>query len=423
MHLATRNRQIWAIAFLLVCAFALPAQPADNPPLVFLHYWTGGLSGGIHEMGQAFNRTGPEYPVETKGFDHEAFKVSISPMLAGGSPPDMFSYWAGAKVQALVKENYLAPIDTVWSEAKLDRVFPKSVAKACTYFGHKYALPLTQHYVGLFYNKKIFARHNITPPENWEQFIAACDKLKGAGIIPIAMGSRERWPAQFWFDYLLLRTAGPEYRQRLMNGLASYTDPEVKQVFKVWKSLLQAAHFNPSPNLLNWTDAAKLVHSGEAAMTLMGTWTIGLFDGQLGWKQGEDYDFFPFPAMNSDIPMTALGPIDVIVVPRQGRPTQVNAVLSYFSKPGPQMEMSKGSGALSPSRSIPSSFYTELQQRIATHVRKTPYWAFNYDLATPPRMAEHGLNTFKNFIYAPDSYNQILIDLARKADAFFAHPQ
>lgn len=407
------------LALMLTGLLALPSWAAASDSLIFLHYWTGALSGGIDEMTQAFNRTNPQYKVRATGFEHESFKVGINVMLASGSPPDMFSYWAGAKVKSLVDKGYLAPIDTAWTEAGLDQVFPPSVARACTYNGHKYALPLTQHYVAFFYNRKVFARHNVQPPDSWESFIHACDRLKQAGVTPVALGSREKWPAQFWFDYLLLRTAGPEYRQRLMQGHASYRDPEVTKVFTLWKALLEAGYFNDSPNRLDWSEAAKLVHSGDAAMTLMGTWAIGLFDGQLGWKQSADYDFFRFPGMDAAINMTALGPIDVVVVPREGKAQRVNSVLAYFSDPGPQMEMSRGSGALSPSRAIPPSFYTPLQGRILEVIRNTPHWAFNYDLATPPDMAEHGLDAFKAFVEDPKAYNSILSKLAEEADRSF----
>ena len=52
-----------------------------------------------------------------------------------------------------------------------------------------------------------------------------------------------RWPAQFWFDYLLLRTAGPEYRASLMAGEASYTDDEVQRAMQLWKDLVDAGYF------------------------------------------------------------------------------------------------------------------------------------------------------------------------------------
>lgn len=33
------------------------------------------------------------------------------------------------------------------------------------------------------------------------------DTLKAKGVVPIALGAKDQWPAQFWFDILLLRTA------------------------------------------------------------------------------------------------------------------------------------------------------------------------------------------------------------------------
>lgn len=410
-----------ALCTLLIIFPALSSEGARSRTLIFLHYWTGSLTGGISDITDEFNRTNPDTTIRATGFEHESYKVGINVMLAGGSPPDMFSYWAGAKVQALVDKNLLVPIDDVWKEAALDQTFPPSVSAACTYDKKKYALPLTQHYVSFFYNKKIFNELNIAPPKDWESFIAACDKLKRTGITPIALGSRERWPAQFWFDYILLRTAGPTYRQKLMAGHASYLDPEVKNAFNIWRGLLNAGYFNNSANQLDWSEAAVLVRSGKAAMTLMGTWIIGLFDGKLEWAQGKEYDFFRFPVMSSDIPMTALGPIDAIVIPREGNFELAKQTLAYFSTPGPQMEMCKTSGALSPSQVLPSSIYTPLQKRILDEVHATPNWAFNYDLATPPTVAGYGLDAFKEFIKAPNTYRKILTDVDAKASQFFAN--
>jgi multiple sugar transport system substrate-binding protein/raffinose/stachyose/melibiose transport system substrate-binding protein len=407
-----------AAVFLLLTASGPRAEEIDD--LVFLHYWSGSFNGGIDEMATAYNKASPPFRVRTTPFEHEFFKQSIVSMLETGSPPDMFSYWAGAKVQALVDGNHLAPIDRVWSTAGLDKVFPAQVARACTYDGKKYCLPLTQHYVAFFYNKAIFEKHGLTPPDTWAGFRSACETLKEAGVTPIALGTREGWPAQFWFDYLLLRTAGPRYRQRLMTGQASYDDPEVTRAFCQWRQLLEAGWFNETPSQLGWAEAAAMVRSGEAAMTLGGTWIIGLFDGKLGWKQDKDYGFFRFPAMSGDVPMTALGLLDVIVVAHQGRMDKAGRVLDYFSAPGPQMEMSRGSGALSPSLAVPPSFYTPMQRRILKIVRETPHWAFNYDLSTPPEVAELGLDTFKLFVDQPGDVREILPRLATRARQTFA---
>lgn len=402
---------ICTILTLLIPQKALAQEPEE---VIFLHYWTGSLSGGINEMVTAFNQKYPKFNVRATGFEHESFKIGIKVMLAGGNPPDLFSYWAGARTQSLVDQSFLSPIDDLWEKANLDERFPTSVANACTYNNKKFAIPVTQHFVAFFFNKKIFKDNEIKIPKTWTEFIAVCKKLKKKGITPIALGSRERWPAQFWFDYILLRTAGPEYRHKLMSLNASYSDTEVIKAFLIWKKILDLGCFIDNPNIFDWATAAKMVYHGEAAMTLMGTWIIGLFDNQLGWKQDIDYDFFPFPIIDQNVPLVSVGPIDAIVIPKKGKLGAAKKALEYFADVEPQKEMSKGSGALAPNKNISLSFYSNLQQRILRTIRHTPYWAFNYDLATRPSIAEIGLDSFVKFLDQPGKYKSILEETDKK---------
>ena len=39
---------------------------------------------------------------------------------------------------------------------KFAQKFPKAIVDACTYNGNRYIIPVTQHYVTMFYNSKIF---------------------------------------------------------------------------------------------------------------------------------------------------------------------------------------------------------------------------------------------------------------------------
>src|SRR5690606_23622359 len=116
-------------------------------------------------------------------------------------PPDLFSYWAGARVQFIVDSGRLAPIDDMWNNNNLDDVVPASLASGATmYSGQRYLIPFGYHYAGMFYNPKVMAEAGVTEfPETWDEFIALCDTLQAAGITPVALGSMNRWPAQFWF--------------------------------------------------------------------------------------------------------------------------------------------------------------------------------------------------------------------------------
>jgi ABC-type glycerol-3-phosphate transport system substrate-binding protein len=382
---------------------------AEEPiKVTFFHYFSGTLSGGVDDMTKSYNAEQSKYVLVHTPIDHEAFKTSIRVMLAGGNPPDLFSYWAGARVQFVVDADRLAPIDDVFAANDLDELFPPAVQQGCTYSGKKYFMPLTQHFVPFFYNKDVFAEVGVTPPNTWEEFLVVCEKIKRAGIAPIALGSRERWPAQFWLDYPLLRTAGPEYRAKLMAGEASYTDPEVVKAWELWKTCVDRGYFNDNPNAYDWAEASAMVGTGEAAMTLMGTWFMQL-DESIGWKAGEDYDFFPFPVVDASMPDVAVGPIDGVVLPAEAKnPEAAKQVLARLANVGPQTAFNTGSGALAPNKNVPDSTYNSLQLKVKALLAKIPNWAFNYDLATPPPAADVGLNAFSNFLQNPADYMKIL---------------
>jgi multiple sugar transport system substrate-binding protein/raffinose/stachyose/melibiose transport system substrate-binding protein len=265
--------------------------------------------------------------------------------------------------------------------------------------------------VGFFYNVKAFEAAGIQAPGDWPAFIAACDALKKAGYIPIALGSRDKWPAQFWFDYLLLRTAGPAYRQLLMDGQASWTDPEVTTAFALWAELLEAGYFNSRSNEAAWdSDAGMMVARGEAGMTLMGTWIMGAWNSLApDWKAGLDYGFFPFPVLDPSIPDCAVGPVDGLVIPRLARNIPgAKKVLEFLAGKEPQALMARGSGAIAPNATVPSSTYEGLGETILAIMDGLEHWAFNYDLATPPALSEIGLSLFIDFLEFPSFHPQLL---------------
>ena len=215
----------------------LPAT-AEIRQVSLYHYLSGTLRGGMGDMVDTVNHRQKEYRVTAEALDHEAFKSMIPTMLEQGMPPDMFTYWAGAKTQELVDKGRLEPIDDVWQDPVVSQRFARSVVdSAVSYGGRHYLLPITQHAVVFFYNRQVFERANLTPPQDWQHLMKAADQLKTEGITPFALGAKERWPAQFWFDYLLLRTAGPQFRRELMAGDRPYTAPEVQKIKAAWQAV------------------------------------------------------------------------------------------------------------------------------------------------------------------------------------------
>lgn len=418
----SRRTMLMAAIVAPALAVAMPSFAQDGGEVTVSHYFTGDLGlGGLKEIFSQFQAdTG--ITVKDSPIGHEDFKTGILVRAAGQNLPDVFSYWAGSRTQFVIDSGSLRPIDDMWTANGLDNVVAKSVADGATlYDGKRYLVPFGYHYAGMFYNTKVLADAGVTEmPKTWEAFLALCETLKSKGVTPIALGSKDRWPAQFWFDYLVLRTAGPDYRAKLMDGTASYDDAEVKTAMGMWKELIDKGYFVANANADGWTDASDKVARGDAAMTLMGTWITGYWNG-IGLKPAEDYDFFEFPAIAEGIPNTVVGPVDGLVISANAaNPEGAEKLLNFMvSNTEAQAKWAGIQGALSANVNVDPSAYTPVMQHALKVVAGADGFAFNYDLSTPPPVAEVGLSMFARFMDDPSKVDAILDQVATDAKAAF----
>ena len=421
----TARRRLLLTAAMVPClALTVPGSASADGNVTISHYFTGELGKkAIDSIAMRFQDESG-YSMQDSPVGHEDFKTDILVRAAGESLPDVFSYWAGARVQFIVDSNSLMTIDDMWAREGLDNVVAKALADSATiYNGHRYLVPAGYHYAGMFYNKKVMDDAGVTSfPTDWQGFLDLCEKLKSMGIAPIALGSANRWPAQFWFDYLILRTAGPDYRANLMNGDAAYDDPEVMNAMAMWEDLVDRGYFVANANADSWTDASDRVARGEAAMTLMGTWITGYWNS-LGLVPGDDYDFFEFPAISDGVPNAVVGPVDGWVISANAENVEgAESWLAYFVKDtDAQVEWANVQGALSGNVNVDPAAYTSVMQKASAAVAAAEAFAFNYDLATPPPVAEVGLSMFARFMDDPSNYETLMTETQESAMTAFAN--
>lgn len=396
------------ICLILLGLVGCSRSPEDTPSVLFLHYFTGNLSSGIDNLTKVINTSQDDFELIATPLEHEEFKVSIRLQLETPNPPDLFSYWAGARTKYLLDSGKLEPITDLFKEGVDRSNFDESIINACSYNSDIYMLPLTRHYVGFFYNKRVFDKLNLKEPKNWDELLQIAEVLKDSNITPFALGAKNRWPAQFWFDYLLLRTAGYEYREGLMQNKKSYTDRDVHDVMKIWKELLDAEYFNKETTLSDWDDASLEVVSEQSAMTLMGTWTIPLLEAE-GMVANEDYGFFPFPEMKKGVSMVSLGPIDGVLMAKGSKNSELSLdVLYHLAQEKTQEVFNSDSGAIAPHVGVRNEVYNPIQLEIKGLIKQSDYWAFNYDLASTPVVSEAGLDLFVDFLEQPERYKELL---------------
>ena len=133
----------------------------------------------------------------------ERLKTKIPIGLQSSSPPDVFQEWGGGQLVDQVKAHKVANI-TKYVSSWIKNI--GGSAAGWQVKGQQYGIPYNVGVVGFWYNKDLFAKAGISsPPSTWPQFLADVAKLKAAGIAPIAIGGKDKWPDAFYWDYLAVK--------------------------------------------------------------------------------------------------------------------------------------------------------------------------------------------------------------------------
>ena len=121
----------------------------------------------------------------------------------------------------------------------------------------------------------------------WEGFLAGVQAFKDAGITPIAIGAKDKWPAHFWWSKLVVRLAGMEGFQAAARGEGDGFAGE--DFVKAGEYFLQLSELEPWQEgflAASYGDASGLFGDGKAAMHLMGDWDYGAMKDNSANKQG-----------------------------------------------------------------------------------------------------------------------------------------
>lgn len=333
--------------------------------------------------------------IEIVAHHHEDYKTDIVELIDSHRPVDVFLYWAGAKTNDLADKHYIHPIDQVWHDNHLQRVFPENISTRCEHNGSFYLLPYSYNTVGFFYNKRTFRDAGIARlPANWDDFLGCLDLLKRNGVTPLAVGTQYKWPAQFWFDYILLRTAGSIYRSRLLKLEASFSDNETVRAVQIWQDLIDEDLFVRRPETMHWTDSADQVMDGQAGMVLIGGWICGYWDSK-GFAPGKDYGFFPFPQIDDLGEKAIVGPVNGWLL--SSKSAHIDASLRLmpaFAQADLQRDWAVLGGTLPANLQASVADYDEVKTDMMAAFAKATTFEMNFDLDMDPRATETTLDFF-----------------------------
>ncbi|WP_118183329.1 ABC transporter substrate-binding protein [Paraburkholderia phosphatilytica] len=309
-----------------------------------IHWWTsGGESAAIRQFANAYDQAGGQWVDNAIAGADQARAAAIN-RIVGGNPPTAAQFNTSKQFHDLIDQGMLNNVDTVATKENWNAIFPQSILDAIKVKGHFYAAPVDIHMQDwFFYSKAAFQKAGIGgEPQNFDQLFADLDKLKAAGLIPLALGG-QAWQEKITFDAIFAdldtNLYMKVYRDRDVNAVNSPAFKNVLVTFKRLHNYVDAG----SPGR-NWNDATALVISGKAGMQIMGDWAKGEFSAA---HQEPGKDFGCFPGFGPHSPYMVAG--DVFVFPKTDNPEQVKAqqlLATVMTSPAAQVAFSAKKGSI-----------------------------------------------------------------------------
>ncbi len=369
------------------------------------------------KMVELFNEQNPETPLDHSVVQHEDFKQAIRAYLVADPAPDVMTWFAGNRARFFIDRGLILDISDVWEEEGWNESYPKGFRAMSSVDDKQYFVPSSWYWWAVFYRKSIFEEHNITPPETWDELLAACDTLDGAGLIPITIGTKFRWTAAAWFDYINMRVNGPEFHLDLMLGKESYTDPRVKAVFERWNELFEHNCFIEDAAAYSWQEAVDPLNQGQAAMYLMGQFIMGTVAEDIQ----DDMDFFQFPIIDPDVPIGEDAPTDGFFMSVNAQNVEGGKnFLRFLGSAEAQTLMVQELGRLPVHADVDRSLFDPMQQKGIELIESADLVVQFYDRDTTPEMADVGMNGMMSYWDDPEAIDDILEELEAARLEIFA---
>lgn len=305
MKLKTAAAALIAIATLAgtsACGSSIDSSNGGKTEVtVWMNSTTGDGKQYWEDAAAAFEKSNPNVDVKIEAIQNEDLDGKLQTALQDpSSAPDVFMSRGGRKLRDMVEAGQVMDLtDKISSDVKTQM---GAALDTGTVDGKIYAVPQSIQPGGIWYSKDLFKQAGITDtPKTWDEFKTVVQKLKAAGITPIALGGKDAWPAAHWYYWFALRECSQDTLNQAASDMNFTAQCWVKAGDDV-QDLLDLDGFNDgfltTSAQQGASSSAGLLANHMAAMELMGAWEPGVVrDLTADKKDMADLGYFTFPEM------------------------------------------------------------------------------------------------------------------------------
>ena len=292
MPVVSRRSLLAGSAAILAAPRVARAQGA-KPKVTVISQWSAGSDGlAITTLGKRFEQEGGVWehnPVP--GFTTEMMNKLRAQIIAGDPPAA--SQLKGPEIAAWSKIGAAVDLDAQVKAAGYEAVVPAELVRLSKPYGHWIALPIQAYRINtLFISKKSADKVGVSKlPATWAEFNAVAEKMKAAGITPVANGGL-KWDDGMKWEIALCGISPDAYRKAVMQlDDRTLKGPEVLAAFRQFRKLGEWS--DPGSAGQHYSTFLARYMKGEMGMLLMGGWAQGVF--QHAGFQLSDYLVGPAP--------------------------------------------------------------------------------------------------------------------------------
>ncbi|WP_308637600.1 ABC transporter substrate-binding protein [Paenibacillus silvisoli] len=249
-----------------------------------------------NEIKDMYEEKYPNVTVDLNFQDDDMYQtIGLPNLLNSDNAPDIYFEWAGQRLKMREEEGFAADLTEALQQDGLKDRFVESDFNGMSVDGKTYMIPSNADVTNvIWYNKEIFDELKLTPPKTWDEFVAVSNKVKEAGITPIAVGNKDLWAGGNWMAHIISRVVGEQAYADALTMKKPFNSPEFVKALNYIKVMRDNEFVNKSAVAIADNEADTLFMNGQAAMHPIGSWFVST-----AMEEAPDfeYDFFNLPSM------------------------------------------------------------------------------------------------------------------------------
>lgn len=336
------------------------------------------------EIIAAFEETHPDIHVTYTAHEATNYNTILTTALAGGAGPDIIHTRSYGSLEQVAAAGYLEPLNDQVDLSTLSA--DELLGTTLRADGKVYAVPFASQTVLLYVNKDLFDTNKVAIPTTWDEFIAASEALKAAGVTPLANGSAAGWTMEIMSGAFMPNFYGKEFFGDVTSGKTDFEDARFVEALEKFSAVKD--YMPDGFEGVDYATMQQLFIAGQAAMFVGGSWEIPGFT-----KAGVNFDIMPVPsATGSGMVATFLDGGYGVNAASENKEAALEFIRFTATQPFAQMLTDKLGNVAAVDGAVSSD--PMLKKVAEFHKNATPYImlvAFRFDTPTGSTLLQNGL--------------------------------